>query len=71
MLPSAEAFAAAMDALGISNSDHVVVYDCSGLFSAARAWWMLRAFGATSNTPCHPTACVRGGHARVRSPRLV
>eukprot|EP00238_Polyblepharides_amylifera_P010887 CAMPEP_0196589272 /NCGR_PEP_ID=MMETSP1081-20130531/63159_1 /TAXON_ID=36882 /ORGANISM="Pyramimonas amylifera, Strain CCMP720" /LENGTH=343 /DNA_ID=CAMNT_0041912029 /DNA_START=151 /DNA_END=1182 /DNA_ORIENTATION=- len=45
MLPPAPAFAAAAQALNISNSTHVVVYDCSGLFSAARAWWMFKVFG--------------------------
>jgi len=45
MLPSAAAFAHDAGALGIANADHVVVYDTVGLFSAARAWWMFRAFG--------------------------
>ncbi len=47
MLPSAEKFAASMSALGVGSSDAVVVYDASapGLMSAARVWWMLRAFG--------------------------
>jgi len=32
--------------LGISSSDHVIVYDASGTnFSAPRGWWMFRAFG--------------------------
>jgi thiosulfate/3-mercaptopyruvate sulfurtransferase len=32
--------------LGISSTDHVVVYDASGTnFSAPRAWWMFRVFG--------------------------
>ncbi|KAH1210961.1 Thiosulfate/3-mercaptopyruvate sulfurtransferase 1, mitochondrial [Glycine max] len=35
MLPSAEAFAAAVSALGIENKDDLVVYDGKGLFSAA------------------------------------
>lgn len=39
MLPSEEAFAAVVSALGISNNDGVVVYDGKGLFSAARVWW--------------------------------
>ncbi|KAK9814189.1 hypothetical protein WJX72_001974 [[Myrmecia] bisecta] len=45
MLPSPEAFAAAADALGISNEDTVVVYDRSGIFSAPRAWWTFKVFG--------------------------
>lgn len=46
MLPSPEAFARAMGALGVSEADDIVVYDAQGLFSAARAWWMLRVMGA-------------------------
>ncbi|MBB3999109.1 3-mercaptopyruvate sulfurtransferase [Aureimonas pseudogalii] len=45
-LPNAEAFAAAMTALGIADTDTIVVYDGLGFFSAPRVWWMLRAFGA-------------------------
>lgn len=45
MLPSEEAFAAAVSALGIENKDDLVVYDGKGLFSAARVWWMFRVFG--------------------------
>lgn len=45
MLPDAQHFAEAVSALGISNSDHVIVYDTPGLFSAARAWWMFQAMG--------------------------
>ncbi|HEY7991889.1 MAG TPA: 3-mercaptopyruvate sulfurtransferase [Stellaceae bacterium] len=45
MLPGEAAFAASMSELGIGDSDMVVVYDAAGLVSAARAWWMLRAFG--------------------------
>jgi len=45
MLPAADEFARTMGALGISNADEVVVYDTDGLFSAARVWWMFRAFG--------------------------
>ena len=47
MLPNPETFADEVGALGISNDDQVVVYDSTGLFSAARAWWMLRAMGHT------------------------
>lgn len=45
MLPSEAAFEQAVSALGIRNQDWVVVYDTKGIFSAARAWWMFRAFG--------------------------
>lgn len=45
MMPRAEAFAVAMRELGINSDRHLVVYDEGNLFSAPRAWWMLRAFG--------------------------
>lgn len=45
MLPSEQAFAAAADCLGIANDTQVVVYDRSGLFSAARVWWTFKIFG--------------------------
>ncbi len=44
-LPSAEFFQSKMQALGIENDDHVIVYCNSVFLSAARAWWMLRLFG--------------------------
>ncbi len=45
MVPSAEYFAQQMEALGVSNEARVVCYDQLGMFSAPRAWWMLRLFG--------------------------
>ena len=45
MAPDPATFAAAASALGIDARTHVIAYDSHGLFSAARAWWMLRAFG--------------------------
>lgn len=45
MLPRAESFAVAMRELGVSSDKHLVVYDEGNLFSAPRAWWMLREFG--------------------------
>nr|KAJ0194201.1 hypothetical protein LSAT_V11C800419780 [Lactuca sativa] len=41
MLPSEEAFVAAVSALGIENKDGVVVYDGKGIFSAVRVWWLV------------------------------
>lgn len=46
-LPSPSVFSKAAGALGLSSDDRIVVYDGVGLFSAARVWWMLRAFGAS------------------------
>jgi thiosulfate/3-mercaptopyruvate sulfurtransferase len=46
MLPSADAFGAAMERLGISRDDRIVVYDNSPIRTAARGWFMLRHFGA-------------------------
>ena len=46
MLPGAAEFGAAMERLGIGREDRIVVYDNSPLRSAARAWFMLRHFGA-------------------------
>ncbi|MEN4710652.1 MAG: 3-mercaptopyruvate sulfurtransferase [Pantoea sp.] len=45
MLPRAESFAVAMRELGVSSDKHLVVYDEGNLFSAPRAWWMLKTFG--------------------------
>jgi thiosulfate/3-mercaptopyruvate sulfurtransferase len=45
MVPTAGRFGRQMAALGVSEGDHVVVYDQKGLFSAARGWWMMRLFG--------------------------
>ncbi len=44
-LPTAEAFAEAVGALGISNDSRVIVYDAQGVISAPRVWWMFRTFG--------------------------
>lgn len=46
MLPTADQFAAAVGALGISERDTIVVYDGAGLFSSPRVWWSFRLFGA-------------------------
>jgi thiosulfate/3-mercaptopyruvate sulfurtransferase len=46
MLPSEQDFAEAASALGLSDTDTIVVYDGIGLFSAPRVWWTLRVFGA-------------------------
>ncbi|HZY73951.1 MAG TPA: 3-mercaptopyruvate sulfurtransferase [Edaphobacter sp.] len=46
MLPTPESFSRDMSALGIGDQMTIVVYEQEGVFSAPRAWWMLRTFGA-------------------------
>lgn len=46
-VPSPERFAALAGALGLGSGHAIVCYDQRGLFSAARAWWLLRYFGHT------------------------
>jgi thiosulfate/3-mercaptopyruvate sulfurtransferase len=46
MLPTPKAFSRSMSALGLSENSTVIVYEQEGVFSAPRAWWMLRTFGA-------------------------
>jgi len=55
MLPPAHKFASRMQTLGIGDGNRVVVYDNSPLHSSARAWFMLRAYGA------HHVAILDGG----------
>eukprot|EP01035_Chromulina_nebulosa_P013790 gene13790-18274_t len=58
MLPSAEKFASRMQSLGLGDGSRIVLYDNSPLHTAARAWWMLRTFGA------HDVAILDGGLAK-------
>ncbi|MFI8500967.1 sulfurtransferase [Streptomyces sp. NPDC085524] len=44
-MPGAGEFTEAMRALGVDDTATVVVYDAAGIYSSARAWWMLRAMG--------------------------
>jgi len=46
MLPGPAQFGKAAGALGISDSDTIIVYDGVGLNSAPRVWWTFRIFGA-------------------------
>jgi len=46
MLPSADAFAREVGALGIADTETIVVYDGIGLGGAPRVWWTFRIFGA-------------------------
>lgn len=56
--PDAQAFGAAMRALGVSNERKVVIYDRENGIWAARVWWLLKSFG-------HAQACVLEGGWRA------
>lgn len=58
MLPPAEKFASRMQSLGLGDGSRIVLYDNSSLHTAARAWWMLKLFGA------HHVAVLDGGFAK-------
>ncbi|MFH8369727.1 sulfurtransferase [Streptomyces sp. NPDC018031] len=44
-MPGPDRFTEEMRLLGIDDGSTVVVYDAVGIYSSARAWWMLRAMG--------------------------
>ena len=58
--PAEAVFASRMRALGVGDGNRIVVYDDSALHSAARAWWLLRSFGARH------VALLDGGLAKWR-----
>jgi len=45
MVPTPGKFAKMVEDLGISTLSRVVFYDQKGIFSAARAWWLMGLFG--------------------------
>ena len=45
MVPPVEKFMSRMRSLGVGDGHQVVVYDSTGLFSAARVWWLFRLMG--------------------------
>lgn len=45
MLPSAEVFGAELEALGVDDATHVVLYSSAKVMWATRVWWMLSSFG--------------------------
>lgn len=61
MLPAPDRFADRMSALGVGDDSRIVLYDASPWHTAARAWWMLRHFGARD------VAILDGGWARWRA----
>ncbi|MBV7256626.1 3-mercaptopyruvate sulfurtransferase [Pacificimonas sp. WHA3] len=61
MAPSSEKFASRMQSIGLGDGSRIVVYDDSDLKTAARAWWMLKTYGA------HEVAILDGGLAKWKS----
>lgn len=45
MMPTPQLFGAAMDAMGISNQDHIIVYGSAGCPFVHRAWFQIRNMG--------------------------
>jgi thiosulfate/3-mercaptopyruvate sulfurtransferase len=45
MLPPPEKFSSRMRSMGIGDGSRIVIYDSSGLYSAARVWWTFRVMG--------------------------
>ena len=46
MRSDAAQFARDVGALGIADTDTIVVYDGAGMYAAPRVWWTFRVFGA-------------------------
>ncbi|VAW20952.1 3-mercaptopyruvate sulfurtransferase, partial [hydrothermal vent metagenome] len=46
MVASPETFERMVGELGIGENDTIIIYDSSGLFSAARVWWNFKIMGA-------------------------
>ena len=45
MVPPVEKFMSRLRSMGVGDGHQVVVYDCAGLFSAARVWWLFKLMG--------------------------
>lgn len=50
-LPTVTQFQEAVESLGISNTDEIVLYDSQGFYSSSRAWFMFQVFN--KNTRVH------------------
>jgi thiosulfate/3-mercaptopyruvate sulfurtransferase len=61
MAPPPEKFISRMRAMGVGDGHQVVVYDGSGIFSAARVWWTFRLMGKTD------VAVLDGGFPKWRA----
>lgn len=64
MLPPPEKFASRMQALGLGDGSRIVLYDTTPHHTSARAWWMLKTFGAAE------VAILDGGFAKWKAEGL-
>jgi thiosulfate/3-mercaptopyruvate sulfurtransferase len=46
MLPPPEVFSRSLSALGIGDGMDIIIYEQEGVYSAPRAWWMLKSSGS-------------------------
>lgn len=60
-LPTAEQFAARMEAIGVNDGDRLVIYDDSAVKTSARAWFICRMHGIEQ------VAILDGGAAKWRA----
>ena len=60
-LPPPEKFASRMQSLGLGDGSRIVLYDDSPVKTSARAWFMLKMFGA------HDVAILDGGMAKWKA----
>ncbi|MFM6950830.1 MAG: 3-mercaptopyruvate sulfurtransferase [Novosphingobium sp.] len=60
-LPPPEKFASRMQSLGLGDGSRIVIYDDSAVKTSARAWFMLKLFGA------HDVAILDGGIAKWKA----
>ena len=52
MLPNKDIWEKIMSDLGVNNSDHIIVYDNSNVFSSCRVWFTFLYFGHDPNLVC-------------------
>jgi thiosulfate/3-mercaptopyruvate sulfurtransferase len=77
MLPPPEKFSSRMRSMGIGDGSRIVVYDSTGIFSAARVWWTFRVMGVEDVTVLNgglpkwkrEGLPLEGGEPRLRSTR--
>lgn len=72
MMPSAEKFSSRVKKLGLGDGLRLVIYDSTGIFSAARVWWMFRHMGHEDVVVLDGglPAWLRAGHSLEDMPQI-